>query len=514
MRLLQEADQRALLTSATMGSGSLSLPSEEETLPIEPSMQDVLVDAADSHWLSQMSTAERELEVSRRLWEVFDAVSCRLISGAAPERMSRAGRIAWRTLSSSEAVGIVRESPTGVDWMERLRSYREDRATRHRHWERNQTAQAPPRAGEAVRAVRAHPEGHHQTAVEMLRLARLSEWEKLRREVHRAREAGQEGSSISSRQAVVAEPRPTVTASDDPPPTSVGEGISSSPREGGEGVTSGNEDTGEELLSRSGTQEGDSGEGEELLSSRQETGSEGRENVGGAESATLQRSLPLRRARSSSGCSPSHRSRRRQMVLPAGSAVVAPVPPVSNNPSPSSLFAVRPSREQRAWPATAGLLSVTARVPRASAESSVPGAACRTSPRRRRRAFRGRGGLRTLIPTEEDESSTRVADDGGYRDIWRQLLLRLLSRGAVRLSSVRTADDPLSEPGSDDERYGLRVMALEGYRSRPPARGGVAQWVSVPGDAEELLRRWDEAVQPSAWHRQPRGIVSEWFPNP
>ena len=161
LRLLQEADQRLLLTSATMGSGSLSLPSEEEALPIEPSMQDVLVDAADSHWLSRMSTAERELEVSRRLWEVFDAVSCRLISGAAPERMSRAGRIAWRTLSSTEAVGVIQESPTGVDWMERLRSYREDRATCHRHWERNQTAQAPPRAEEAVRAVRAHPEGHH-----------------------------------------------------------------------------------------------------------------------------------------------------------------------------------------------------------------------------------------------------------------------------------------------------------------------------------------------------------------
>ena len=261
----------------------------------------------------------------------------------------------------------------------------------------------------------------------MLRLARLSEWEKLRREVHRAREAGQEGSSISSRQAVVEEPRPIVTTSDDPSPTSVGEAISSPPRDGGEGVTRGDEDAGEELLSRDGAS------GEALMGTVVGTGSsqvgptvehEEEEERRGNAAATAPTSLPLRRVRSPSAGSFSRRSRRRQATPPAHNVIVTPTPPSSNSPSPISLFSVRPSRERRAWPATVGLLPVTTRTPRPSAESSVRPRSSRPSLRRRRRPFQGRGGLRLLTPADDGEASESVADDGGYRDVLRLVASR------------------------------------------------------------------------------------------
>ena len=111
-----------------------------------------------------------------------------------------------------------------------------------------------------------------------------------------------------------------------------------------------------------------------------------------------------------------------------------------------------------------------------------------------------------------DDPLTRRGDDGSYRRVWRELLFRRLRRGQVRLSRARSNEDPLSEPGSDEERYGLRVMELEDYRSRPAAAGYQPHWVAVHDDIEHVLRPWEEDVRPSTWHRQPRGVVSEWFP--
>ena len=84
----------------------------------------------------------------------------------------------------------------------------------------------------------------------------------------------------------------------------------------------------------------------------------------------------------------------------------------------------------------------------------------------------------------------------------------------MSLSRARSNEDPLSEPGSDEERYGMRVMELENYRSCPAAASYQPHWVAVHDDIEHVLRPWEEDVHTSAWHRQPRGVVSEWFPLP
>ena len=185
-------------------------------------------------------------------------------------------------------------------------------------------------------------------------------------------------------------------------------------------------------------------------------------------------------------------------------------------PSPSSPFpAVRPARERRAWPATSGLGSAAARLPRVTRNSDPPEASSRAPGRQSQRGSHRGGDRRNLVPAPGRETAHSFqprADDGKYQRVWRELLLRRLQRGTVSLSSARTGDDPLSEPGSDDERYGLRVMELEGYRSRPAASGCQPQWVIVPDDVRHVLRPWDEEVSPQAWHRQPRGVASEWFP--
>ena len=193
-------------------------------------------------------------------------------------------------------------------------------------------------------------------------------------------------------------------------------------------------------------------------------------------------------------------------------------PTTSGEASPSSPFpAVRPSRDRRASPATSGLVSVNSRVLRPTAEGDVR-VALSGVPARARQQERRRGGFSTSLVPGPRRAATHPleehADDGSYRNVWRELLLRRLQRGSVRLSAARNEDDPLSEAGSDDERYEQRVMELEWYRSRPAAPGGQAQWVTNPGEVTHVLRPWNEDVPASAWHRQPRGVVSEWFPFP
>ena len=97
---------------------------------------------------------------------------------------------------------------------------------------------------------------------------------------------------------------------------------------------------------------------------------------------------------------------------------------------------------------------MTARTPRAGAEAAPRVALAGVSARARRRAQQVRGGPRRLTPTYTGETAHSFAphaDEGSFRNVWRELLLRLMSRGAVRLSEARTEDDPQSEPASDDE---------------------------------------------------------------
>ena len=105
-------------------------------------------------------------------------------------------------------------------------------------------------------------------------------------------------------------------------------------------------------------------------------------------------------------------------------------------------------------------------------------------------------------------------DDGSYREVWRELMLRRVSAPLVPLSAARDDEDPISVPASDDERLAMRMVEMEEYRSRPRARGGSRRLVTASNPVTDLLRGFTEEVPAPTWRRIYRGVSSEWLPSP
>ena len=102
-------------------------------------------------------------------------------------------------------------------------------------------------------------------------------------------------------------------------------------------------------------------------------------------------------------------------------------------------------------------------------------------------------------------------DDGSFREVFRTMFRRVISRGLVPLSTTPADDDGgNSAPHSDDERFAARVLRLEDYRSRPPSQGTGGQLVTALGEVTALLGTWEEGAGRRIWSSQPRGITSEW----
>ena len=119
-----------------MGTGTegLRLPKSHETLPGEPSLGDLLIDDEDQAWMASLSTLGKEVEVSRRLLLVYGGVRDRLLRGQSLSPLSRAGRIAWRALSSALPLHAWLR-PQGVELLRSLRESTKTREERMAEWE-------------------------------------------------------------------------------------------------------------------------------------------------------------------------------------------------------------------------------------------------------------------------------------------------------------------------------------------------------------------------------------------
>ena len=162
--------------------------------------------------------------------------------------------------------------------------------------------------------------------------------------------------------------------------------------------------------------------------------------------------------------------------------------------------------------------TTAARAPRAEAELSrlVRLSGARLS--QRTSHARSRSRPRGLVPAESsvyDLGQREQVDDGGYREVHREMFRRVIRRGLVPLSSAPDNEEGGdSRPTSDDERFASRVLRLEAYRSRPASQGSASQLVTALDEASALLDDWsDTEVTVGTWASQPRGLVSEWHTN-